>query len=292
MKLHLLQKDFSGNIHVSCFKGREFLKLWHYHPQHELVYIERGEGMLHLGDYIGAFKPGDIFYIGSHVPHMFNSTPNRQNTDDACKAYVIHIEEHFLAGLNMQMEEFDYIRVLLEESKRGIVFSGDEGSTIRQKMEQMLQSTVQVNAIYFLQALLQLYHIPRRQMLAGKVWLKHYNYADKRLNKVVQYIMQNFQKNMTLDEIADVSGMNSAAFCRYFKGHTQKSFIEYVNELRVQYACNLLINNPEEKPISEICFEAGFNSMSYFSRTFKMLTDHSPTSYREQIHAKAGEVVE
>lgn len=281
MKLHLLHKELLGNIHISYYKDTHFLKLWHYHPQHELVFIENGEGMLYTGDYTGVFQSGDLFYIGGNVPHMFHSV---QSSPDAfCSAYVVHIEDAFFKSVNLQATEFSYLKTLLEEAVKGVRFSGFNSELLVSELKAMTQQAIAYKTLRFLYLLLTVNETSLSTTLATTQWLQTYNNTDKRLHTVVQYIMQNFQQNISLDEIAEISGMNKASFCRYFKNKTHKSFVEYVNELRVNYACNLLKNTTSDKSITDICFESGFNSMSYFSRTFKSTMQQSPTTYRERF---------
>ncbi|MFI2743809.1 AraC family transcriptional regulator [Zhouia sp. PK063] len=286
MKLHFLQKNLSGNIHITKFEDKEFLKLWHYHPEHELVYIIKGNGTLYTGDYIGSFKANDIFYFGKNTPHMFDSNYIEHTDNKNSKAISIHINHQFMDEFRSFSKEFSYINKLVKNSNRGIQFDASNNEEMSDMFHQIQYSGTHETAIKFMLILLKLYNLNTTsiQPLATPLWLKHYSIADKRLNQIIQYIMQNFQSNITLETIANISGMNESAFCRYFKANTDKSFITFINELRINYACKLLKETNPEKTISEACFQSGFNSLSYFNRTFKKIMNTSPSNYK--LHCK------
>jgi len=119
-----------------------------------------------------------------------------------------------------------------------------------------------------------------RTSLGSLNWLNHYKISDKRVNDAIEYIMLHFKENITLDEVAERSGMNKSAFCRYFKKSTGKSFITLLNEIRISYACKLLLETSPVKTISEVSYPSGFNSLSYFNRTFKKIIGKSPGTYQ------------
>ncbi|ETN95148.1 AraC-type DNA-binding protein [Zhouia amylolytica] len=280
MKLHFLQKNLDSDIKVSKNKEKEFLKLWHYHPETEIVYIVKGTGTLYAGDYIGSFKENDIFYIGSNVPHMFDSTRQEEQDDNYSLAYVIHIKEDTLQFNKASGNTFSYIKKLQDTGKRGILFRSQATYPIMQILDKMNTNTIHENGIALLNLFYQLHNIEDKFILSSKHWLLNYEVKDVRLNKVIQHIMENFQKPLALEEIAYMSGMNKSAFCRYFKNKTDKSFIAFLNELRINYACKVLNESEPQKSISEACYRSGFNSLSYFNRTFKKVKGIAPSQYR------------
>jgi len=125
MKLQFLHKNLTGNIKFSVHQEKEFLKLWHYHPELELVYIAEGEGTLYAGDFIGSYKKNDIFLLGQNVPHMFYSKlPN--DITDFSKAYVFHINELFLTNNSNSLPEFSFLKEIENLSRRGVMFRQKE----------------------------------------------------------------------------------------------------------------------------------------------------------------------
>ena len=104
---------------------------------------------------------------------------------------------------------------------------------------------------------------------------------SKRINKVYDFVRDNFQRQISLDEIADVVSMTEPAFCRYFKKLSGKTFTQFVNEYRLVHASKLLSERPDN--ITDICFECGFNNFSHFNKLFKAFTGKSPSRYRIEM---------
>jgi AraC-like DNA-binding protein len=104
--------------------------------------------------------------------------------------------------------------------------------------------------------------------------------GDKRLNKVIKYISDNYQKELTLEEIANIAALTPNSFCRFFKKRTNKTLIQFINEIKVEKACQMLIN--KEDTIIQICYNSGFNSLVSFNRVFKSITKQAPSEYRKK----------
>lgn len=282
MKLKFLHKQLTSNIKFSVHLEKEFLKLWHYHPELELVYIVKGEGTLYAGDFIGNYKKDDIFLIGQNVPHMFHSKPSANQTEFS-KAFVYHFNEVFLKNSINGIPELSYLKKVLILSKRGVLFRQMGNKEILQIMDNFKYDSPAENAITLYRILLQLSQCGNYTSLGSLNWLKHYKISDKRVNEAVEYIMLNFKETITLREAAEKSGMNKTAFCRYFKMSTGKPFIKFLNEIRIGYSCKLLSETSPVKSVSEVSYASGFNSLSYFNRTFRKVMHLSPSEYQRLL---------
>ena len=104
---------------------------------------------------------------------------------------------------------------------------------------------------------------------------------EDRLQKVINYIFNNHYRNIPLEEVAELAFMTPPAFCRFFKKRTNKTFSHFLNEFRIGKSCQLLINS--EKSIKQICYEAGFNSLTNFNRTFKSFKSMTPSAFRRNF---------
>jgi|25_taG_2_1085351.scaffolds.fasta_scaffold24565_2 AraC-like DNA-binding protein len=279
MKLQFLYKYLTRNIKFSVHEAREFLKLWHYHPELELVYIVEGEGTLYAGDFIGDYKKDDIFILGQNVPHMFYSKYSNENTKIS-KAYVFHINESFLSSNSKDLPEFSFLKQIITLSKRGVLFRQPENIHIRQILDNIDSESHSENALNVLNILLKLSRYKTYTSLGSLTWLNYYKISEKRVNDAVEYIMLHFKEDITLGKVAERSGMNKSAFCRYFKKSTGKPFITFLNEFRINYSCKLLLETSPVKTISEVSYLSGFNSLSYFNRTFKKINKVSPSQYQ------------
>jgi len=281
MKLHKLDKNQQQNVHITRDEKKEFLRLWHCHHEHEIVYIENGEGTLYVGDYIGDFKSGQFYYFGKNLPHMFQSYKN-SNEHVMSTAYAIHINEELFKIFNIFSTELSFLNHFLEMGKTGVQFHSKNTDKLLPILKNMTYQDVQLNTIATMNIIVQVMKNWQCMELSSREWLKTYDTSNRRLNKVIQYIMQNFQQNISLEEISEISGMNKTAFCRYFKAHTKKSFVMYLNEIRLNYACKLLKETAPAISISEACYLSGFNSMSYFNRIFKKHHNIPPSTYQKQ----------
>ncbi|UZH56671.1 helix-turn-helix domain-containing protein [Salinimicrobium tongyeongense] len=284
MKLQFLHKYLTRNIKFSVHEARQFLKLWHYHPELELVYIVEGEGTLYAGDFIGDYKKDDIFLIGQNVPHMFHSK-NSNEENSISKAYVFHIHEYFLNSSSKYFSEFSFLKQIESISKRGVLFRQVENFQILQILDNIDSESHSENALNVLNILLKLSRYKTYTSLGSLNWLNHYRISEKRVNDAVEFIMLNFKEDITLGKAAEKCGMNKSAFCRYFKKSTGKPFIRFLNEIRISYSCKLLQETSPVKAISEVSYQSGFNSLSYFNRTFRKIHKISPSEYQEMNHS-------
>lgn len=279
MKLQFLHKNLSTNVQFSVHAEKEFLRLWHYHPELELIYISKGEGTLYAGDFIGSFQEDDIFIMGKNVPHMFSSKRYIE-TQTISKAFVFHINYALLNNSFSNLPEFNFLQHILKISKRGVMFREAENRKILEYLDYLELNTPSENAIMVFQLLLHLSQYKTYTSLGSLNWLNHFQISDKRITDVIEYIMLHFKEDLTLEKAAKISGMNKSAFCRYFKKNTGKPFIGYLNEVRINYACKILSENVPSRSISEACYQSGFNSLSYFNRTFKKILGVCPSQYQ------------
>lgn len=277
MKPHLLHKNLRSNVLFSSFSGEEFLKLWHYHPELELVYIVSGKGTLYVGDFIGNFESNNIFLIGSNVPHMFDSSIDFEGKSTSI---VVHLNYDFLNKLSHIGEEFNYISSLIQLSNRGLKFNTKEGEKYKSLFNELSVTSEDEKVLQTLKILYRLSLIENLAKLGSIEWLEQINITDDRMNKVIEFVMMNFKNEVQLDEIAEMVAMNKTAFCRYFKQNTNKTFVNFLNGVRINYACKLLKENNASNSISMACYNSGFNSLSYFSRIFKKNIGCAPSEYR------------
>lgn len=251
-------------------------------PESELVYIVQGEGTLYAGDFIGNFKKNDIFFLGSNLPHMFESASNN-SSKELCSAYVLHISPAYFEQLPLDQIEFSLLRNILTLSKQGIHFKTNRPNIVFETFKKMMNENLAFNSLCLLQLFLQLQETSSSSPLSNIVYQTADLNSDKRLQSTLQFIMQNFQSDISLDNAASKVGMNKTAFCRYFRHKTGKSFISYLNNIRVQYACKLLSDQQPEKTVSEACYLSGFNSLSYFHRIFKKTTGYAPSQFKKEL---------
>jgi AraC-like DNA-binding protein len=251
---------------------------WHFHSEFEIVYVLKSSGRRFVADSIEPFQEGDITLMGSYLPHFWKSDV----PGDAVNAIVVQFHKDFFREEINSYPEFHRISELLKRAERGIHFSKTSGEKIGKMLNRLLKLNGLERMLYFIKLMDTMARTENYRILASKAYLlEEHKELNNRLDKIMHFINTNYQRKITQDEVASKIGMTTAAFCRYFKEKTGKGFIFFVNEMRIGYACKLLIEN--HLSISQICFECGFNNISNFNRMFKRQTGYTPGEYQQQF---------
>jgi len=257
---------------------------WHQHIEYELILFTEGEGVAFAGNYIGEFKTGDIFFLGSNLPHCFQKAHKELITS----AVVIQFREDFWGKDFLKLPECKGLKDLLEVSAQGLKLS----TKIRHQLDPMirnLERTQGLTRIIGLCECLQLIATDNYEKISTQE-IKEYNSRHKeRIDSIFQYTLANFQELITLDNIAGEVGMSVPAFCSYFKKSTKKTYIEFLNELRIGNACKLLIDT--QKPVLDVCYESGYNTLANFNKQFLRLKKLTPSQYRRKFSSGSIEAV-
>ena len=248
---------------------------WHYHPEYEIVYIEGADGTRHVGEHISRFEGSDLVLIGSYIPHL--------NFDygikTSYKKYVLHIREDFFEKAFHLMPELSDIKTLFEQARKGVYFYGDSKTNLGETLKKIFQLTHFEQFIAILQLLQSMAQCAEKDSLHANPIGQHYNLKEQqRLKVVYAYIEEHYQEKMDIIDMAKLTHLTHAAFCRYFKKMTLMTFTEFVNQYRINQAKNLLLL---DKTVSEVCFSCGFESLSYFNRIFKKVTGENPLQFKK-----------
>ena len=281
MKLHLVDRSSLNDSSFTVKTNRYpyFLKLWHFHPEMELVYVKKSNGTRFIGDNIEPFEKGELFLIGENLPHMMLNDDRyfEPNSKLIAEAMVVHFKKEFLGNDFFLTPEMQHISKLFERAKLGIRFKEVDASIVNQiiKLETLegFQKT-----LAFLNILNSLSNHKDYDLLSSQGYIDSFNHLDNEyMAKAYAYIYKNFTEAIYLKDVADVINMNPASFSRFFKRVNRKTFSRFLNEVRVGFACKLMIENKLD--ITSICFESGFNNISNFNRQFKSIKGMSPTEY-------------
>lgn len=281
MNLRYLEKNINTNVKFSFHKKEDFFQTWHYHSELEIVYIIKGKGTLYAGDFIGPYQENDIILLGENLPHMFDARTNKSGEN---KAFVFHIHKNFLKKAFHEFSEFHYLKDIMELSTRGALFRHKKNITNLDFLNNLKEANDAQAVLQLFQFLFRLSNYNSPKHLCKMKWENIGDANEKRIREVINFILDHFNESLDLEKAARIAGMNKAAFCRQFKKSTGKSFVEFLNETRVNYARKLLLDASADYRISEICYQAGFNSLSYFNRTFKKYTGYGPSAYKRQKH--------
>lgn len=258
---------------------------WHYHPEYELVLVVKSTGKRIVGNHEENFSDGDLVFMGPNLPHWYQNDPiyHQGNTKLTAEAIVIHFNEDFLGKDFFNAPEMADIRGLFKKSTYGLKILGKTRQKVALMMNEMFALSGYRRILHLLDVLEILALSEETIILVNHGYLEHRVVNDHdRIAKVYDYIMDNFKEDIGLAEVAAVTNMSLPSFCRFFKSRTRKAFSSFLNEIRIGYACKLLMEE-RDYSISQICYECGFNNMSNFNRQFKKITNKSPLQYKQQI---------
>lgn len=260
---------------------------WHYHQEVELIHFKKGEGTQFIGDSIRPFKPGSVVLIGPGLPHYwrFDDTYFEEHTPKPVDVRVCHFCENFWGEQYLQLPENIRIKTVLEKAKRGLLITGSTKQVVADFLELLLRTEGPHRIVLLTEALTAIAECGQLIPLSS-IGFKHdvQETENERINAIYDYSLKNFRRPIQLEEIAAVANISPNSFCRYFKSKTRKTFSQFLIEVRVGYACKLLIEN--NLSIKQLCFESGFNNFTSFHKYFKLITGKSPLTYQREFIQK------
>ncbi len=258
-------------------KRKNKLKTWHFHPEIELVYVNKGKGKRHIGNHLSYFNNSQLILIGSNLPH--NGFTDRLTSEGI--ETIVQFKPDFLGDTFIDLPEMNNIALLMERAKKGILFKPDTKKIVGPKIEKLskLVGVKQISKLLDILDILSIaddYSLLNADGYAFEAKLQDNNKIDT----IYKYVNKNFQEHIALEDIADKVSMTVPAFCRYFKKVTGKTFTQLVNEYRIVHATKLL--SESKSSVTDICYECGFNNFSHFNKQFKEFTGQSASNYRKE----------
>ncbi|GAA4446038.1 AraC family transcriptional regulator [Nibrella saemangeumensis] len=250
---------------------------WHYHPEHEIVYIPEGSGKCHIGQHISRYENGYLVFIGPNVPHLNFG----HGADLYSQEMVVQLRETFLGDHFLHRPELVAIRRLFERAHRGLYF----GEETRENVGPLLMQLPGLNAFDRMLTLLRIFQdlataIDVTPLHADGIRFDLNPREQERINRISRYVEAYYRQPINMQEVADLANLTIPAFCRYFKRLTQMTFTDFVNEYRVNQARRLLNSS---RTVADISYEVGFNNLSHFNKTFRAVTGQTPSAYRHEL---------
>lgn len=277
MKVYPFKIPKPGNNALIYQEDIEFVfydKL-HQHDEIQISFIKKGNGTLLVGDRISSYTKNDIIIIGSNLPHAFKSEPSSKNKS---KMLSLFFTETSFGNSFFELDEFSEIKQFFSKSLQGLLIDNNkEGIT---KCFKKLKKATKLERFILLLDILNLISRAKSEPISNFAYNKSYSDLEgKKMRDVFEYTIENYHTSIYLKDIANVANMTKNAFCKYFKRRTNKTYISFLTELRIENACKLIHSN-EEISISEIAYKVGFNNMSNFNRKFKEIKKITPLKYR------------
>jgi AraC-like DNA-binding protein len=269
---------------IRHLEEKHFDPVWHAHHEYQLFVVMEGTGTRFIGDSIKAFRPGELIFTGPHLPHLWRSDEvyfEKQNSLTT-NGIVIYFNENFLGDHIMEKEEMVMLKKLFTKSMRGLEFYGQKKLQVIKMMQELTQMQGIQSVIHLLRILEMLSFTKEYHYISSKAYDDVFNQNETdRLNQVYEYVLKNFRRKISLEELAGLLCMTPTSFSRYFTMKNNKPFSKFVAEIRIKHACKLLTET--EDPISQICYECGFNTLSNFNKQFKDIMLKKPSEYKEEF---------
>ncbi|MES2005609.1 MAG: AraC family transcriptional regulator [Bacteroidota bacterium] len=260
-----------------------FSNPWHFHKEFELVLIDKSRGTRFIGDNVRYFEEGDLSMIGSNIPHLFRNSEEyyAKNSTLKAKSIFIHFTKDFLGNHFFDLPEMKQVNKLLDKSALALDIQGKTKKYIIGKLKDMQNEKPPQRLLSLLEILIRLSQSNDLKPLLSPGFSANTSGDSDKINHVFQFIMQHYTEEIYVQEIASKLNMSVAAFSRYFKHHTRKTFSDYVTEIRIGHACKLLMENNHS--ISEISYQSGFDNLSNFYRHFNRIIGIVPKEYRNRF---------
>lgn len=250
----------------------------HQHEELQISYILQGEGTLIVGDSVNTYQKNDILIIGGNIPHVFKS--DLEATSDSVMFTLFFTEDAFGKSF-FQISDLEEAKDFFTLAQYGmkITHNHDKIIAIFEKLHKQSKIERIASLLQIIDRCLSLKYKPLSSFVYGK---KYTDDEGKRMRDVFEHAMENFHNQITLEEVALKANMTKNAFCRYFKKRTNKTFFQFLIEIRIENSCKLLYKN-SEMPIAVVSELCGFQNITNFNRKFKELKGVTPSQYRTQF---------
>ena len=278
----LQEEVFLTRIIDRPFFSTEF----HFHTECQVNYVVKSSGHKIIGDCVENFETGELTFLGSNIPHVWhnNTLPDKSidKRGKHARSVALFFNPDKLTGLLANFYNTNKLEQTLQTSKRGMKFHGRAKEKLRELLFKMSDEDGPAKLIMLLQLLQILCNTNEYTLLASAGYVNTYQTKDnERVDRVFKYLFSNFSNEIKLDDVAAIANMNKQAFCRFFKARTQKTLVEFINEIRIAHAIKLM--NADDMNIGSIAYECGYNSISNFNKFFKLITKRKPSDFKKRL---------
>jgi AraC-like DNA-binding protein len=275
IKREAIQPDAHSSFKLLLTPGLNEIFYWHFHSEYEIVYVEAASGIRHIGDHISKYEGSDLALIGPNIPHLNFDYGVKETVDTV----VVQMQEHFLGEPFFKLPEINAIQELFEKARNGVAFFGETKRLAGEKLKLLHQQSNFDQLITLLQVC-QLLAKSAESVLLNQRAVANVSVLkeQQRLQKIYHYIETHYHEAIDVNEVARLSHLTTAAFCRYFKKSTHVTFTAFLNQYRINQAKKLLMQNSS---VTDACYASGFENVSYFNKVFKMVTGYNPSACKK-----------
>ncbi|WP_298835346.1 AraC family transcriptional regulator [uncultured Piscinibacter sp.] len=258
---------------------------WHYHEEYELHLIVSTRGKVFVGDYIGHFEPGHLVLTGPRLPHNWISTDVPEG-GVPLRDMVLQFGDAPLRHAAAQIPELAEALPLLERARHGVEFFGLSAKA-REHIERVREAHGLQRLAEFAALLDQLVRCSDYRLLST-VQLQSFDddAGLARISGIVDFLTEHYAENFSMAALCARLDMTESSFSRYFRRATGNSYTDFVNRLRINKACQLLMET--DRYITNVCYDVGFNNVANFNRRFLQIKGMTPKEFRRQAEARFG----
>ena len=274
----------NASFSIGIFQDNIEKCTWHYHNYYEISFITEGFGKRIVADSIEEFQPGDLVFIGRNIPHVWIAnkellSPSKRSLEMVFLQVPIDMFKPEL----LSIPELKHVANALKQSERGIRITGD---TLNQVSNIMLQLPYLDDFERFLQFFRLMDMIGQSHDLVPLASVNykniHFETKNKRILTIHEYLMKNYRENIDLKQIASLVNMAEGSLCRFFKSIVGITIFEYLNKIKIEFACKLLMD--KDLSVLDVAIDSGFNNLSHFNKQFKLITGVPPKDYRSRFN--------
>ncbi|WP_313263871.1 AraC family transcriptional regulator [Sphingobacterium sp.] len=265
--------------HENC---PNFLSEYHFHSECQLTYIIRSNGQRYIGDQLEDFESDELTFIGPGLPHVWHPEDTVPSEGHSAASITLIFDPEGLQSFCPLLFEISQLNDFLEKSRQGMLFYGETKNKLKKILQKMVSAPDIQKTVYLFKSLAILLHSEEYRILSDKLYIDGLPLKDGEIIfSIYNYVFENFNDEISLDEAAKLANLTKPSFCRFFKARTRKTFSKFVNEVRINEACRLLAR--DENPITHIAYACGFNSLPNFNKFFKAIKGITPSDYKNKL---------
>lgn len=260
----------------------------HRHNEMQITWIIKGEGTLIAGSCMQRFKPGDIYVFGSNQPHVLKSDASYfdKSSIKTVHGLTFFVDPRGLFSNLLELPEMTNVKRFMDATRMGLQIPESHQRAVADQMMRVKKAKNGFRLSAFIN-LLQVFTSIRKYKTLSNTYTE-YTISESeglRMNDIYQYTMAHFTENITLEQISGVAYLTPQAFCRYFKKHTRKTYITFLNEVRINEACKKIVSENFES-LASVAYQTGFTNAVTFNRVFKKVVGQPPKHFLNEYLQK------
>jgi AraC-like DNA-binding protein len=281
----IVEPHEGGSLRCWRATGERFNGPWHFHPEVEIMFVERSRGVRFVGDNVEPFREGDLVMTGPNVPHVWvNHQAPQPTPHDYAIAICVQFRQDFLGAELWNAPEFAGVAALLRRSGQGLHFTGPDARAAARHLRRLVRSVGAARLAELILLLNLLAHSPGAKALATSGYVPDLNRSDAaRIDAACRYVQENLSGEISQPAAAKLAGLSAASFSTFFHQKMGRTFCAYVNQQRIARAIHFMVD--ENMAVSEAAFASGFNNLSNFTQQFRTQKGMSPRAYLRHFHA-------